>query len=50
MAQYYGPFSTSYTPRSGILDQNMPIFELSLDFDLNYTPVKFCECILHGFD
>ena len=27
-----------------------PIFKLGLDFDLNYTPVKFHDCVLQGCD
>lgn len=29
-------------------DLTTPIFELGLHFDVNYTPVKVCDCVLNG--
>lgn len=37
-------------PTSGAFAQNTTIFRLGLQFDLNYTPVKFCDYILHDCD
>lgn len=36
-----GPFPTSYPSTSDALARSTLIFELCLNFDLNYTPVKF---------
>lgn len=30
------------------MDETIPIFKPGHHFDLNYTPVKFCDCVLHG--
>ena len=37
---------------SGVLTTSelSPIYELGLHFDLSYTPVTFCDCILHCCD
>ena len=35
---------------SVLMGWTAPIFVLSLYFNLNYTPVKLCDCILHGCD
>lgn len=42
------PFLSSI-PTSGPLDVTTPIFELGLHFDVNYTPVKVCDCVLNGW-
>ena len=45
-----GPFTILFPSTSCAPARSTPIFKLVLHFDLNYTPVKFCNWILHGAD